>query len=192
MKELEYPYDAGWILSSRRKIKKKLLASDRDYVEKRIAILGGSTTSNIVQVLDLFLLNQGIKASFYESEYGKYYEDAMFPNPELESFKPDVVYIHTSNRNIAQYPSLEDSVDAVQALVSGQVKKYQEMWDRISATYGCPIIQNNFEMPMYRLLGNKDASDIHGAVNFLSQINSEFYLKKLLYNNLQLHLILFL
>lgn len=175
MKELEYPYDAGWILSSRRKIKKKLLASDRDYVEKRIAILGGSTTSNIVQVLDLFLLNQGIKASFYESEYGKYYEDAMFPNPELESFKPDVVYIHTSNRNIAQYPSLEDSVDAVQALVSGQVKKYQEMWDRISATYGCPIIQNNFEMPMYRLLGNKDASDIHGAVNFLSQINSEFY-----------------
>ena len=175
MKELEYPYDAGWILSSRRKIKKKLLASDRDYVEKRIAILGGSTTSNIVQVLDLFLLNQGIKASFYESEYGKYYEDAMFPNPELESFKPDVVYIHTSNRNIAQYPSLEDSVDAVQALVSGQLKKYQEMWDRISATYGCPIIQNNFEMPMYRLLGNKDASDIHGAVNFLSQINSEFY-----------------
>ena len=175
MKELEYPYDAGWILSSRRKIKKKLLASDRDYVEKRIAILGGSTTSNIVQVLDLFLLNQGIKASFYESEYGKYYEDAMFPNPELESFKPDVVYIHTSNRNIAQYPSLEDSVDAVQALVSGQVKKYQEMWDRISATYGCPIIQNNFEMPMYRLLGNKDASDIHGAVNYLSQINSEFY-----------------
>lgn len=175
MKELEYPFDAGWILSSRRKIRKTLLASDRDYVEKRIAVLGGSTTSNIVQVLDLFLLNQGIKASFYESEYGKYYEDAMFPNPELESFKPDIVYIHTSNRNIAQYPSLEDSVDAVQELVSGQVKKYQEMWDRISATYGCPIIQNNFEMPMYRLLGNKDASDIHGAVYFLSQINSEFY-----------------
>ena len=60
MKELEYPFDAGWILSNRRKIRKELLASGTSFIEKRIAVLGGSTTSAIVQVLDLFLLNQGI------------------------------------------------------------------------------------------------------------------------------------
>ena len=76
MKELEYPFDAGWILSNRRKIRKELLDSGASFTEKRIAVLGGSTTAGIVQALDLFLLNQGIRADFYESEYGKYYSSS--------------------------------------------------------------------------------------------------------------------
>lgn len=175
MKELEYPFDASWIIANRRKIRKNLLSSNRNYVEKKIAVLGGSTTSNIIQSLELFLLNQGIEASFYESEYGKYYEDAMFKNDELEAFHPDIVYIHTSNRNVTAYPSLSDSVETVDSMINAQVDKYVGLWEHISETYGCPIIQNNFEMPLYRLLGNKDASDIHGAVNYLSRINAEFY-----------------
>ena len=175
MKELEYPFDAGWILSNIRKIRKSLLESDRVFIEKRIAVLGGSTTSNIVRIIELFLLNQGIKASFYESEYGQYYEDAMFHNEELEKFKPDVIYIHTSNRNITEYPSISDSEEAVRDMVKNQVGRYEEMWNNISSVYGCPIIQNNFEMPLFRLLGNKDASDIHGRVNYLSRINANFY-----------------
>lgn len=175
MKELEYPFDAGWILSNRRKIRKSLLASERSFIEKRIAVLGGSTTSNITQILDLFLLNHGIKASFYESEYGKYYEDVMFKNEALEAFKPDIVYVHTSNRNVTVYPALSDSADEIDKMVDTQIGKFVEMWDQISATYGCPIIQNNFEMPLYRLLGNKDASDVHGAVNYISRLNAEFY-----------------
>ena len=175
MKELEYPFDAGWILSNRRKIRKKLLASDMDFAEKKVAVLGGSTTSDIIQVLELFLLNQGIKATFYESAYGKYYEDAMFPNPELEAFNPDVVYIYTTNRNITFYPALTDSAETVSRMLDEQISRFEGMWNHISDVYGCPIIQNNFEMPLYRLLGNKDASDIHGAVNYLSQINSGIY-----------------
>ena len=117
MKELEYPFDAGWILSNRRKIRKELLASGTSFIEKRIAVLGGSTTSAIVQVLDLFLLNQGIKAVFYESEYGKYYEDACFSNETLESFRPDLIYIHTTNRNVTAYPGLSDPEQEIQALL---------------------------------------------------------------------------
>ena len=175
MKELEYPFDAGWIISNRKKIKKRLLESGGIFLEKRIAVLGGSTTSNIVQVLDLFLLNQGIKASFYESEYGKYYEDAVFTNKELDEFKPDVVYIHTTNRNVIAYPMLSDSEKDIDNLIYSQMQKYIDIWKHITQKYGCPVIQNNFEMPLYRLLGNRDASDVHGAVNYLSRLNSEFY-----------------
>ena len=115
MKELEYPFDAGWILSNRRKIRKELLASGTSFIEKRIAVLGGSTTSAIVQVLDLFLLNQGIKADFYESEYGKYYEDACFGNEKLDDFRPDIIYIHTTNRNVTAYPALSDTEEEIRA-----------------------------------------------------------------------------
>lgn len=147
MKELEYPFDAGWIISNRRKIKKRLLESGVNFLEKKIAVLGGSTTSNIVQVLDLFLLNQGIKASFYESEYGKYYEDAVFTNEELDEFSPDIVYIHTTNRNVTLYPALSDTEKDIDCLISSQMQKYMDIWEHITQKYVFPIIQNNFEMP---------------------------------------------
>lgn len=38
-----------------------------------------------------------------------------------------------------------------------------------------PIIQNNFEYPYFRLLGNQDASNIHGRTNFISRLNQKFY-----------------
>ena len=67
MKELEYPFDAGYILSKKRRIKRELLESDKPFIEKNVAILGGSTTSEIKNILELFLLNNGIKPYFYES-----------------------------------------------------------------------------------------------------------------------------
>lgn len=175
MKELEWPFDGDYILSKKRKLKKELLNSGQNFLEKRVAILGGSTTSDIRQILELFLLNYGIKPEFYESEYNQYYQDAMFSNPELEAFKPDVIYIHTSNRNIASYPQLTDSIDAVNELIKTERQKFVSMWDRISSVYHCPIIQNNFEYPYYRLLGNQEAVLAQGKINFITRLNAEFY-----------------
>ena len=45
----------------------------------------------------------------------------------------------------------------------------------MSEKYHCSIIQNNFEYPFFRLLGNKDASDFHGRVNFVTMLNCAFY-----------------
>ena len=100
MKELEYPFDGDRLLSKKKSIRRELLAQNTKFIEKRIAILGGSTTNDIRALLDLFLLNNGIKAEFYESEYNKYYEDAMFDAPELVEFKPDIIIIHTTSANI--------------------------------------------------------------------------------------------
>ena len=175
MKQLEYPFDASYLLLHRRQIKKALSDEKIVLTEKKIAVLGGSTTKSILQMLEIFLLNQGIKPVFYESDYGRYYEEAVFPNERLEQFKPDIIYIHTTNRNVTAYPSMTDSREAVDRLLSSEIHKFRTIWDSLGRAYQCPIIQNNFEMPLYRLMGNKDASDIHGAVNFLSRLNMEFY-----------------
>ena len=83
MKELEYPFDSAWILQKRRKLKKQLLEDGSTRIKKKIAVLGGSTTSDIIAIMELFLLNAGIEPEFYESEYARYWQDAMFENPEL-------------------------------------------------------------------------------------------------------------
>ena len=177
MKELEYPFDPEYILSKKKKLRREILAGGgiSSFLDKKVAILGGSTTSDIKLILELFLLNYGIRPSFYESEYNQYYQDAMFPNPELEVFAPDVIYIHTSNRNVTTYPQITDSAETVDGLLKAEVDKFTGMWDRLASVYHCPIIQNNFEMPLFRLMGNRDAYDIHGAVNFLTRLNMKFY-----------------
>lgn len=175
MKELQYPFDVEYILTKKKRIRRQLLADNSNRIKKKIAILGGYTTNNIKLILELFLLNYGIEPEFYESEYNQYYQDAMFENSELKNFKPDIIYICTSNRNIMRYPSIQDSNDDINLLLQSEKNKYYNIWDSISSKYKCPIIQNNFEMPFYRLLGNKDASDIHGKVNFLTRLNMGFY-----------------
>lgn len=175
MKELLYPFDPNYILENKRKIKKQLLEEGSNFIEKKIAILGGSTTAAIKQIMELFLLNNGIKCEFYESEYNKYYEDAVFDNEELKQFNPDIIYVCTTNRNITNYPELSYDSNAVNELLETEYKKYESIWKSLKEKYSCPIIQNNFEMPMYRLMGNKDASDIHGKVNFINRLNDKFY-----------------
>lgn len=176
MKELEYPFDPEWILKKKKALKRELLQNaEQTFLEKKIAILGGSTTRDIRDILELFLLNYGIRPLFYESEYNQYYTDGMFPNPALEEFHPDILYIHTSNRNIEQFPSLEDDRTMVTQKLQAEYERFQALWEHLHATYGCPVIQNNFEPPFYRLLGNRDAFDYRGRWNYIQRLNQLFY-----------------
>ena len=99
MKELNYPFNAEELIKKKKTYKKQLLSDNSvKYIQKKIAILGGQTTQNIKLILELFLLNQGIKPEFYESEYNAYWRDAVFGNETLDAFHPDFIYIHTSCR----------------------------------------------------------------------------------------------
>ncbi|MBP5281156.1 MAG: HAD-IIIC family phosphatase [Lachnospiraceae bacterium] len=174
MKELEWPFDGEWILSKKKSIKRQLLQEGGPFLQKKIAVLGGSTTSNLCILLDLFLLNQGIQATFYESEYNQYYEDAMFDKPELVEFGPDVIFIHTTNVNIKHYPEIRDSEEVVSGKLDLTFQEFEGMWEHLYEKYHCPIIQNNFELPSYRLLGNHDAVDMRGRVSFINSLNEKF------------------
>lgn len=170
---LIYPFDGEYILQKKKFIKRELLASGKPMIDKKVAILGGSTTAEIRNILELFLLSYGIRPIFYESEYAMYWQDAMF-GKELEEFGADIVYIHTTSRNISVYPSLQDSKEKVDKLLDSQMNHFVQIWDKLLQR-GCAIIQNNFERPAYRLLGNKDVSDYHGRSNYISCLNQRFY-----------------
>lgn len=173
MKELEYPFDNNYIMKKSRSLKKALLNDGTDRIRKKIAVLGGSTTHDIIRIMELFLLNYGIEPQFYESEYGQYWQDAMFPG-ELGSFAPDIIFIHTSNRNITDYPGMDDSAQDVDSKLQKTYDHFESMWKKLTETYHCPIIQNNFEAPFFRLLGNRDSFDVHGRVSFINRLNEMF------------------
>lgn len=174
LQELEYPFDGKLIMRKRSSLRRRLL-EQQDLIEKRIGILGGSTTHDVREILELFLLNYGIKPVFFESEYARYWQDAMFGNETLASLKPDIIYIHTSNRNIAAYPEIADTEEGISTLLERQYQHFEIMWEKLDQEYHCPVIQNNFEYPCFRLLGNQDASNPHGRVNFITRLNQKIY-----------------
>jgi len=172
---LTYPFDGSQIVAQKRKIKKQLLDGDKTFVKKHVAILGGSTTAEIKNILELFLLKDGIQPVFYESEYNRFYEDSLFDNPELKEFKPDIIYVYTTNRNLKNVPDVNMSAEEVKALLNEDYQCFERVWTTLRDKYNCEIIQNNFERPLYRLLGNRDCYDIHAQTFYIYRLNGLLY-----------------
>lgn len=171
----QYPLDTEQLLRKKRRIRRELLAQNPHPLKKKVAILGGSTTNEVADQLGLFLLQYGIEAEFYQSEYAQYWQDAMFGTPELDAFHPDIIYIHTTWRNITDFPTTQSSADEIDSMLDTQYQHFLTMWQKLSEKFHCPIIQNNFDRPNYRLMGNRDIYDPHGRSNFISRLNQLFY-----------------
>jgi FkbH-like protein len=161
------------ILMQRRSLK-RILAAAEGLRKIKIAVLGGSTTDEIVGLWELLLLSAGFRPVFHSSEYGRFYEDAVLDPQSLIDFKPEIVYIHTSCRNIQTAPPLSCTEADFSSFVETELNRYRQIWNAIETNLGCQIIQNNFEAPPYALLGNMDASSPGGLSRFVMQLNAAF------------------
>ena len=172
MKELDFPFDGNLIMRKKLAFRKALLSDGSSRIKKKIAVLGGSTTNHVTALLELFLLNFGIEPVFYQSEYNKFYEDAVFGNDELESFSPDIIYIHTTSRNLTMLPeSPAENTQQVEARLQEQFAVFRQVWESLSQRFSCPVIQNNFELPLVRRTGNYDGWGITGHAAFIERLN---------------------
>ena len=171
MQELQTPFDGAMILQKKRSLK-RALQNKQGLVPKKIAIMSGSTIGDIQNILELFLLEAGIKPEFYVGGYALYYENLLFDDGSLAAFAPDIIYVHTSSHNITDWPLAADSTQAVEDKLAATFGRFEAMW-QAAAQFGCPIIQNNFELPSHRLMGNLDAVDVHGRVNFVNRLNAK-------------------
>ncbi|QJR36202.1 HAD-IIIC family phosphatase [Gemmatimonas groenlandica] len=161
------------ILRNGKKLRRQLreLPNLREF---RIAVLGGSTTDEFVDFLEIELLSNGIRPTFYQSEYGAYFEEAVLSPSTLAAFRPQLVVVYTTVRNIRLDDDYGASEERFQQRLEAEYQRYVAIWDSIEQTIGCEIIQNTFDPPLYRILGNLDASHPAGAVRFVNALNCRF------------------
>ncbi len=172
MEELCYPFDGKYLRKNRKKLKKALLSDNTPRIKKKIAVLCGSTADDVVFMLELFLLNEGIEPEFYVSEYNRFYEDAVFGSDELNEFAPDIIYIHTTSRNLTMLPQdPAETPEQVEDRLQAQFDRFKQIWINLSAKFACPIIQNNFELPLFRHSGNYDCWGYSGHSAFICRLN---------------------
>ncbi|WP_433975786.1 hypothetical protein [Tunturiibacter lichenicola] len=163
-------YTLDQLLMKRRGLRRQLLTQE-GLKDLRIAVLGGTTTNELVDLWEVLLLNSGFRPTFYQSEYGRYYEDAVLEPREIAAFKPDIVYIHTCTLNIQQFPPVSCTEDDLPSFVAAELNRFRAIWRSLDSNVGCQVIQNNFEMPAYATLGNLDAVSPGGTTRFVQELN---------------------
>jgi FkbH-like protein len=160
----------------RRRLRRELLAAE-GLKDIRIAVLGGTTTNEVVDLLEILLLAHGFRPEFHQSEYGRYYEDAVLEPHEIAAFKPDLIYIHTCSKNIRTWPPIACTEAELGSYVDAELNRYRAIWDSLNQNIGCQIVQNNFELPSHAILGNLDAVSPGGATRFIQEMNRQFALE---------------
>ena len=189
MYPFDYPLDPAYILQKKRSLKRTLLQKD-GLIEKKVAIMSGSTIGEIKNILELFLLENGIKPTFFEGSYGLFYENLVFDDGSLKAFAPDIIYIHTSVRNIKLWPEIGDDAQQIDAKLNAEFARFEQAI-QAALSFGCQVICNNFDLPVYRVMGNREGVNSHGRVRFVRRLNEKmanlaentlnFYLNDLAY-----------
>lgn len=161
------------LVRNRRRLKREL-STQENLRPIRLAVLGGSTTNEFVDLLEIHLLDAGFAPIIRQSEYGQFYEEAVHNVAELKAFAPDIVYLHTSCRNVLATPSIAATEDELAVVVEEEVGRYRQIWSSLQSELTCQIIQNNFELPQHNLLGNLDAVVAGGSARYYLALNAAF------------------
>lgn len=140
IEELLYPFDGKRILRQKDAILSKLLAEGCPADEVKIAVMCGGTFGPMEQLLQMFLLNVGIRPRFYLSEPERYWEQLVVRREALVRFAPDVICIFTSSYDLLPADSGPDAPER-------QRVRWKQMWDA-ALQFGCPVIQNDFDFPV--------------------------------------------
>jgi FkbH-like protein len=160
------------LLQKYKQIRREL--TPQAQVPVRIAVLGGVTTNEVVNLLELLLMAEGFQPVFYQSEYNKYYEDAVLEPEKIGDFQADIVYVHTHWINIEQFPSPACTETNFQERLQTEVERFRRIWQSLHEAVGCQIIQNNFEHPPLPVLGSLDSVSFGGQTRFVYELNLQF------------------
>jgi predicted enzyme involved in methoxymalonyl-ACP biosynthesis len=144
-------------LRKRKEIIRKILDQNSNYINVKVAVLGSSTTNEFIDFLEVFLLLNGIRPDFYQSYFNRIYEESVLDSSSLVDFYPDIIIVYSSSVGIRNFPDFFAEEEVFNQCLSKEIAQYKEIWDSLHAKTGALIIQNNFELPFCRILGNFDA-----------------------------------
>jgi FkbH-like protein len=137
----------------------------------KIAVLGSFTTHQLVSLLELYLAGNKVAPDIYEADYGTFRQEMLDPESELYKFRPDFIILATTWRDLGHLPELGDDRAEVQREVEAELADWSLLWRSAHDRLGCQIIQNNFDAPPWRTLGNHEARHPAGFARYVTLVN---------------------
>ena len=70
-----------------------------DLPEVRLAVLGSTTTAQLLPLLRLHAFKEGLRLELYEGPFGAYQQEILDPASGLYAFKPRAVLLYVNHRD---------------------------------------------------------------------------------------------
>ncbi len=163
--------DYSSLLSLRKIIAR---ATSRTGTPLRLAVVGGPTTTQLVWLIDAFLAAAGIVAEFWEGEYGVFRQALLMPDPGLDAFRPQVIFIATGGRDVAERPTFAMPAAAVEAMAQRQFAEWRQLWNTAHQRWGCQIVQNTFDSSPWDVAGHLANRLPTSQAHYLARLNRLF------------------
>jgi FkbH-like protein len=151
-------------------VSRKVRAHDR---QTKVAVLGSFTTHQLVTLLELYLQAGRVGTEIYEADYGTFRQEILDPESELYRFQPDFIIVATTWRDVGHRPEPGDDRAITQRKVEAELADWSLLWKTAHDRLGCQIIQNNFDVPPWRVLGNHESRHPSSFGRYLSLVNME-------------------
>ncbi|HEV8071302.1 MAG TPA: HAD-IIIC family phosphatase [Planctomycetaceae bacterium] len=138
----------------------------------RLAILGGPTTIQLRQLIELFLAGEGIAAEIYEAEYGLFRQEILTPGSGLDNFGPEIVFLATGARDVTRLPPIDADSVAAQQFAETELADWMQLWETAQSRWNATLIQNNFEPSPERVFGHYTLRHPAARENYLIRLNA--------------------
>jgi FkbH-like protein len=137
----------------------------------RLAVLGGFTTTQLAQAIELALFSMGGAVEVYEADYGVYRQEILDSDSALYRFQPNVVFLATSWRDLVRRPTLDMDHANVAALVDEELADWSSLWQTAHDRLGCLVVLNTFDRPAWRQIDNHEIRHPAGLWRFIGHVN---------------------
>jgi FkbH-like protein len=137
----------------------------------RIAILGGATTDFLKWPVELELETLGRSSTILCGDYNNYVSEMMERDSRTAAFRPDVAVLLVTPYNIADWPSVGDPAETVQAMVDRVADQWLRLCETLHANTNCEIVLGNLHLLPTRAAGNFGARLAWEPNSYLRQIN---------------------
>lgn len=167
------PQDRYVVQGKAARIFKSMPADQLALRPLRIAILSSFTAAYLIDIFSFWLAASGIRAEIYVAPFDMVVQTVMDDASPLYAFKPDVVYLMTSFRDVRLDCRPGDTIDVVRDRVAAAVDARAGLWRILAERAKCVVLQNNADIPAYDEFGNLAGAAPWGSRNALRLYNVE-------------------
>lgn len=136
-----------------------------------IAILSSFTADQLSDFIELFLFAEGGDAALYRSEYGVFRQEVLDPESGLYASDRAFVFLAVNHRDLLHVPALGESRDQVEERAQREFAGWHGLWDTLHQRLGCQVIQNSFDVPPWRVLGNRALAEPSSLPAYAARVN---------------------
>jgi FkbH-like protein len=139
----------------------------------RIALVAGSTMDHFASVLKLWLANTGFDTDILITPFDTTVQSVLDPASALHKWKPDVVWLFATHRDLDLDPGADASGSAIAEAVTRAIETRQMLWHSLKDRLGCLVIDNTADIPADDPFGNLAGSTPWGRRTLLRRYNVE-------------------